>query len=677
MSSNANLSMIENLLRLYKERGGDPAILLAELIKQLRPASASHPEHALHALQALCHVLQNQPQLAPPLRDAILTLLAERKPVSLYVDSGIQPSSGFFSEMWRRISHKILPDAVDQNYLKDLFAHIFTKPGDEHWVFAVPDSAWLELLQALSFDQAPVALLSACMDGLLDGVQVLSYRISALGLEPELIRNHPELEDHQSPFIVQNIELNAFLAGRSSQPEKLDQPTDELHVLVMLDQCREIIARIRRNSSQSGTSIHLTFLLQRLTQQITRLETLLQIVVSLRASEDSNAAFIALFKTLVSAEGHKNDVAQHWRENTELMALRVTENASRAGEHYITQTRREYLDLLYSAMGAGLIIAVMSMLKIIVASKHMPPLTEAIVFSLNYGLGFVLIHILHFTVATKQPAMTAAAIAASIGESGGKAKEMDNLAVVIAQTMRSQFIAIMGNVVVVVPMAMLIAWLIYMASGVHFVTPEKARQLLVDVNPVQSGAVFYAAIAGVCLFLSGLVAGYHDNLAIYNKIPQRLRALGWLQKLLGQARLDRVAAYIENNLGALAGNFYFGCMLGGMAAVGVLLGLPVDIRHVTFSSAFVGYALIGLDFDVPLRVLLMACLGVALIAMANLLVSFALALYVAMKSRKVTFAQWRMLVKAMLLRLYQHPREFFLPPGKDETESVASRDTAC
>ena len=123
--------MIENLLRLYKERGGDPAILLAELIKQLRPASASHPEHALHALQALCHVLQNQPQLAPPLRDAILTLLAERKPVSLYVDSGIQPSSGFFSEMWRRISHKILPDAVDQNYLKDLFAHIFTKPGKQ------------------------------------------------------------------------------------------------------------------------------------------------------------------------------------------------------------------------------------------------------------------------------------------------------------------------------------------------------------------------------------------------------------------------------------------------------------------------------------------------------------------------------------------------------------------
>ncbi|MCB5976870.1 site-specific recombinase [Acinetobacter baumannii] len=32
---------------------------------------------------------------------------------------------------------------------------------------------------------------------------------------------------------------------------------------------------------------------------------------------------------------------------------------------------------------------------------------------MNYSLGFILIHVLHFTVATKQPAMTAAALAAT------------------------------------------------------------------------------------------------------------------------------------------------------------------------------------------------------------------------------------------------------------------------
>ena len=49
---------------------------------------------------------------------------------------------------------------------------------------------------------------------------------------------------------------------------------------------------------------------------------------------------------------------------------------------------------------------------------------EALPVSLNYGLGFVLIHLLHFTVATKQPAMTANAIAASMGDSRGKARDL-------------------------------------------------------------------------------------------------------------------------------------------------------------------------------------------------------------------------------------------------------------
>src|SRR5690606_2409760 len=138
-----------------------------------------------------------------------------------------------------------------------------------------------------------------------------------------------------------------------------------------------------------------------------------------------------------------NDISQHWNQNVELMALRVTENASRAGEHYITATRSEYFELMRSAMGAGLIIGIMALIKILTADQHLAPLTEAILFSLNYGLGFVAIHILHFSVATKQPAMTAAAIAASVDASDGKTREMDNLLTIIAQTMRSQTVAIL------------------------------------------------------------------------------------------------------------------------------------------------------------------------------------------------------------------------------------------
>lgn len=665
---------MEALLQQHLQDSGDPARLITALATKIRPPKARDADHAAHMIQALCHILGTRLELRTTLRDALFELLGTRKPVSLYVESGVLPSTGFFSELYRRISHKLLPDAIDTGYLKDILALIFIRQDDDVWVSAVPDACWLELLAALRFDEQPADDgLPAPLRGILDAVLVLSYRISSIGLEPELIRNESALEEFASPFLTQNDEVGEYLkqfALAWQNPELELQ--DEKHILVLLDQCSQVIQKVRRTASRVGTSISLTFLLRRLTQQMERMEALLVILAALRQDKTGHSAqplFVSLFKTLVSGECHKNDMRQHWRESLELLALRVTENASRAGEHYITSTRAEYFSLLRSAMGAGLVIAFMAVLKLFVAGKQLPPLTEAMIFCLNYGLGFVLIHILHFTVATKQPAMTASAIAASISESGGKNRDMESLTSIIAQTLRSQLAAILGNVLVVVPMAMLIAWGVFTVFGTHFITPEKAHHLLADTDPIHSLSVLYAAIAGVCLFLSGLIAGHHDNLAVYNKIPQRLKQLRWLRRLLGNVRLARVANYVENNLGALAGNFYFGCMLGGMSAIGVLFGLPVDIRHVTFSSAYLGFSLVGLDFTLAPQEVLLAVLGIALIGLTNLVVSFTLALSVAMKARKVTFSHRGMLLKSLGRRFAQQPREFFLPPKVDVAES--------
>ena len=666
--------MLEHVFDQYaKNTQREPQLtagFIANLIAKIRPPEPHQIETAVKAIQALCYLLNSNPEKAKLLREAILRLLSEHKPISLFLVSRHSAFAGFFTEMRRRIAHKFLPEAIDSAYLIDLFALFFSKTSDELWILAVPDDVWVQLIVAMRFNEAPEHITEPCRQNLLAATQVLSYRIAALGLEPELLRNHPELEQHTSPFITQQTELAEFLLPAENQVNGVNQG-DIKHILVMLSQCNSIIAKTRRNSVQTGTSIQLTFLLQRMSQHISRLETLLQILDHLSNGAGQYAdngalhgKVVRLFKELVYSECHKNDVHEHWQENMETMALRVTENASRTGEHYITANRHEYFALMRSAMGAGVIIAMMATLKIFVAKHHLAPLTEALLFSLNYGFGFILIHILHFTVATKQPAMTAAAIAASIDATDSKSKEMDNLVAMIANTMRSQMIAILGNVVLVIPVAMLIAWSVFNLSGQHFVSPEKAHHLLADIDPIHSGALFYAAIAGVCLFLSGLIAGYHDNLAVYNKIPQRLRALNWLQRLLGIARLDRVAHYVENNLGALASNFYFGCLLGGMAAIGVLFGLPFDIRHITFSSAFVGFAAVGLDFMLTWQAVAYAVLGLVLIAFVNLAVSFSLALYVAMKSRKVRFKQWRLLLSNLASRLNQHPAEFVMPPKK-------------
>jgi site-specific recombinase len=181
----------------------------------------------------------------------------------------------------------------------------------------------------------------------------------------------------------------------------------------------------------------------------------------------------------------------------------------------------------------------------------------------------------------------------------------------------------------------------------------------------------------VCLFLSGLIAGYYDNLSAYNRIPQRLLQLRWPRRLFGEARMQRIAAYVENNLGALAGNFFFGFLLGGTTALGVLFGLPLDIRHIAFSSAYVGYAITGTDFTLPLGAIALALAGVLLIGVVNLAVSFSLTLTVAMRARRISFAQGRTLGRLLLQRFLKRPQEFFLPPlhGVKAPPDTAAHDT--
>jgi len=659
-----NTNKIERVFQQYASQFRSAPQFIADLIAEIRPPKPHQADVAVKAIHALCYLLNSDHEKSRSLRGAVLQLLSEHKPISLFLIARHSVFTGFFAEMRRRISHKILPEAVNAAYLIDLFALFFNKHTDELWVNAVPDAVWAELIVAMRFNEADSKATEPGRQNLLAATQVLSYRIAAMGLEPELLRNHPELEQYSSPFIMQQTELADFLVAQ----DDADIDADIRHILVMLDQCNVIIDEIRRNSAQTGTSIHLTQLLQRMLQQISRLTILLQILEHLQHGKPAHTEIVQLFKALVYSECHKNDLREHWRENVEIMALRVTENASRTGEHYITETRGEYFALMRSALGAGVVIGVMAMIKIMLAKQHYAPLTEAILFSLNYGLGFILIHILHFTVATKQPAMTAAAIAATIDAADGQSREMDNLVAMIAKTMRSQIVAIFGNVALAIPTAMLIAWATLHFTGQHFITPEKAHHLLADIDPIHSGALFYAAIAGVCLFLSGLIAGYHDNLAVYNKIPQRLRAVKWLQKFLGVSRLDKVANYVENNLGALAGNFYFGCLLGAMSAIGILFGMAFDIRHIAFSSAFFGYAMVGLDFMLSWQVVLYAVLGLILIGFVNLAVSFGLALYIAMKSRKVQFRQWRLLIKKLASRLNHHYGEFVLPPKNNPHE---------
>jgi site-specific recombinase len=166
----------------------------------------------------------------------------------------------------------------------------------------------------------------------------------------------------------------------------------------------------------------------------------------------------------------------------------------------------------------------------------------------------------------------------------------------------------------------------------------------------------------VCLFVAGLISGYYDNKAVYTEMARRVAQLRPLRRLLGAARLQRLSVYLENNLGSLMGNLYFGILLGSIGTLGYLLGLPLDIRHVTFSAANFATSLVALDYNMSWQLALTSVAGFLSIGAVNLLVSFALALWVALRARKVRFKQGMSLIKAMGRRFVGAPAEFCIGP---------------
>jgi len=675
--------------------------LLVDLVDRLRPRRARDHGYAVAQVRTLTQLLKGHPGQAWALRRYLTRLLETRRHTSLYSDVGILSNDGFFTELKKRIAYRILPPALDELYLSDTLDKVLCRDDDYEWIRAVPNADWLELFDVVANAAPPAGeadetaepararqVVLAC---LLDAIRTLSCRVCALGLEPRLIHAHMEIEEVDSPFLMQNIEANKYLDdyGRLTAGE-VDTMEDARHLLVMLDQCEDVVLKIRSKALASGTSVALTYLLVALTQSIDRLRKLLFLVdtsgelpsaptvdVEALANEATppsepptslrRAAAVDLAQELAEAHNTKYEVRGLLRDNIDLLARNVTENASRTGEHYIAERRADLRGMFASSAGAGIVIGFMALIKILISYQHRAPLIEALFYSINYAAGFMLVHVLHFTIATKQPAMTAARIAAALHDTAQRGSsrrqvDVDSMAALVNKVFRTQIVAVLGNLATVIPVAWIIALAWYWTFGTHLVNPAKAAHLIADSHPWHSLALLHAAIAGVWLFVSGLVSGYYDNKALYTRMGRRVEQLRWLRRLLGEERRARFARYVEDNLGGLMGNFVFGVLMGTTATIGFLLGLPLDVRHVTFSSANLAIGFVGLGQRLDPDTIAITFLGIALIGMVNLLVSFGLALWVALRARKVRFHHGLKLLRALGRRLRTAPLDFFIGP---------------
>ncbi|WP_337842241.1 site-specific recombinase [Rheinheimera sp.] len=577
------------------------------------------------------------------------------------VSLGIFSRRGFFREMAARFYEKINPAPKDYADLKDVLVQLFKSSDHEDWLERGGADELVQVLLDLASYCPPEVMRSLelhCREETLYALEMLGIWVAAEEIEPDLMRMDKRLISIDSPFIALHREMTLFVEQGKRQLENPEQPCYDLaHFDVMLRQCRDQVERLRRRGAGVGSSVSVAHLLERLEQTLDRIELLVAVWREPEPELWQQKLFLVL-RTLVTAGIEKNSVSALWRSSSQMLSKSITVNKSSHGEHYIARSKAQFFHLVRSAAGAGVIIALMALHKIFIESQGLAPFANALLVSLNYALGFVLIHMLGFTVATKQPAMTAASFASEVerGENGRAVHK--KLAALLIDVNRSQWAAVWGNVTVAVLTASSIAALVWWWQDAPLLSAEQVAYQLRAVSPL-AGSLFFAAIAGVWLFCSGLIAGFFENRANYLDLRVRLYQHPGLKQILPERSRKRFAAYMHQHYGALAGNFFFGILLGMTGYLGYLTGLPLDIRHVAFASANLGYSAVSGDLSVLSFVFHL--LLVLLIGFVNLWVSFTLALAVALRARGSRLSRIPALLKSVLEQARQNPLQLFFP----------------
>lgn len=656
-------------------RDFDPGLLLDEIQDALdredRHAALDRLAQVVRAgdaegtearLDELCQRMEGQPELAHRIGDALRALLVELRVGPALTESGVSTPAGFFSELGARIVRRVLPELEQPGDLRSAVRTFFSGPDDHHRIEAVPDGRWLRLLTTLGITEGEISRVDP---ELASAIRTLAHHVGSLGLQPEFTRRLPHLENPDSPFLVLSDRVLAYIRSYQSgvegdEPELLDK------ALETIGRCRSEVQHLRATKGEHGTSLELTGITFRLLQLLDRLELLLRLADP--ASHNGLESAVRLFREIVSAEKTRNHILPHVRARADLLAFQVVEHAARKGGKYITTSRRDYGAFFVASLGGGALVAVFSFLKVIMGGWSLPTGIEALLYGLNYSVCFVLIYLTGAALATKQPALTANTIAQALGNR--EERDLEKLESLVIRVWRSQFVSFVGNLAMALPVAFLISEVFFRLSGGTVADDAKASAMLGALHPWTSGTVLFAAVAGVFLFLSGLVSGWVDNRCLYSRLPDRVAHHPVLTRLLGRERAAAVARFLDRRLGAVTGNVFLGFALGSTGSVGEILGLPLDIRHIAFASAEFGTALEILHFGVALEVVWPVALGVVLIGLVNFLVSFGLSLATALESRRITWRETRTLAAHLGARFVRRPLDWFFPPGERRSGGV-------
>ena len=637
-----------DLRDIFETRRGIDA--LHAIVDRLRPPDGASTDVIERRLQALFDALDESPQMRDRCADAIRQAIDGARLEYALASSGILPAHSFLRELTSRLARRALPRRAPDEIARRRILAIFDNHRDWRWVTAASLETWAKLFSIIAESPRWIAPPTAVDDA----INILVQRIGALGLDEELNAKIEDFCTVDSPFLELSATTRRFIDGTTSS-----ERADAFEALqTTISTCREAITELRRNKAEAGTNLRMTKITRRLLQQLDRLQTLIHLTHP-PSELDGVVCAGRLFRNVVEGELTATSIRRLIAKNTDLVAYQVTEQGATKGQKYITDTTAGYWHFLRAALQGGAIVAPFAVIKLWLSGLPLSLGARGLLYGLNYAVCFTILYLTGSILATKQPAVTASAIARKIDEATSDDDAVEGVADVVILVWRSQFVSFVGNLAAALPLGVLITYGAIHWRGEALVTPDEAHYLADSVHPFASGALFYAAVAGICLFAAGIISGAVDNHVLYADIRRRISEHPALE-FLGDTR-SSIADFASKNLGMMTGNIALGFMLGIAGPLGIALGLPIDIRHIAFSSAELGIAGYTLpEFAASLSGLI-ALVGVLGIGFMNFLICFVLTMGAGLDSRGIGFEQTGRLSAILLRRAISRPWEWFSP----------------
>lgn len=552
----------------------------------------------------------------------ITELLLKISSVSPLLSVGLSSNSSFIQDFIHRLQEKILPNSPLSEDLASLLYEVFPDEEESFFVTCIDESVLTELLSLFS---EQVELHKRLQDDVLTASYVLSVQMlsSIFSIQTELL-DFAKKPESLSEFRISNL-------LRNHQDENNFNVSSGL--FGQIDLAEQNVAFLYSEMQTRGVKIDLVYLFENQKRKIRRLRGLL----SFFNSDYSTAAAFKLFiAQLVLDIHHQRSLVSFFSENLGLLTERIVQANSEIGEHYVTFTWTEFHRMFRSAMGGGAVTAFTVFIKFILANFKLVGFFKGIIESLNYSSSFLLIQIFGWTLATKQPSATAPFIASSLMKSMTESRRS------IVALLRTQFIAVLGNLSLVFPVCF-IASLILLKIDRPIMTEEHAMEQLSSTYFFGPAAI-YATFTGFLLFAASLFAGWFENWTILNRLEERLMNNERLHRILGAKKAISFAEFVGKNANTLAANITLGFLLGLLPQILKFFGLPLEARHITLATGGFAAALpLVIEHGASVWNYVNAISGLLVIGILNISVSFALAFLLASVSSKVKFSSfWRL-----------------------------------